>query len=152
MSAAMFDVGAEGIDTERLVADIQARVEEKRRSGIYTDARIARAERANLAHLRGDQDFLSFYLQCLREAVFVDINDFEIVERRARWSGLLVALKRTIWKLLKFYTYRLWSQQNQINGLMLSAVESADSSYRERMAALEKRVAELEAGRERRSS
>ena len=42
----------------------------------------------------------------------------EIYERRARFTKPLVVLKRAIWKLLKFYTYRLWSQQNQVNGLL----------------------------------
>ena len=67
-----------------------------------------------LQNLRDEEEFMEFYLGCLRDAVFVDINDFEIVERRQRFSRALVALKRSIWNLLKFYTYRLWSQQNLV--------------------------------------
>jgi hypothetical protein len=76
--------------------------------------------------------------------VFVDINDFEIVERRPVFGRLLVRLKRAIWKLLKFYTYRLWSQQNQVNGLLLAALEGLESSTQEKLRALEARLAELE--------
>lgn len=74
----MFEIGATGVDTAAIVADIRAAVAEKTARGVYTDPRIARAERTNLMNLRDEEHFLAFYLECLREAVFVDINDFEI--------------------------------------------------------------------------
>ena len=144
MSEALFTIGAEGVDAAAVVAEIRARVAANMERGVYTDVRVGRAERCNLANMKDEDNFLSFYLECLRDAVFVDINDFEIHERRTRFSGLLVRFKQTIWKLLKFYTYRLWSQQNQVNGLLLSALESSESRNREKMAALEARCAELE--------
>lgn len=137
-------IGADGIDVDRIVADVRAEVGRKIEAGAYDDAVIARAERTNLAHLTDDDQFFAFYLRCLRDAVFVDISDFDIRERRRHLSGLLVALKKTIWKLLKFYTYRLWSQQNQVNGLLVTAVEGLDEKYTERIEQLEKRVEELE--------
>ena len=143
-AAPIFEIGAEGIDTAAIVADIRATVERKMAAGDYTDPRIARAERANLDNLKDDEDFMTFYRDCLRDAFFVDINDFEIVERRARFRRPLVAFKRALWGLLRFYTYRLWSQQNQVNGLLLSALESADNRNREKLRELEERIAQLE--------
>jgi hypothetical protein len=138
-------MGAPGIDVDRLVADLQATVDRKMKAGVYADARVARAEKTNLVHLRGSDDFITFYLACLRDAVFVDISDFEIRERRRFLSPVLVAFKKTIWKLLKFYTYRLWSQQNQVNGLVVTALEGLEEQAGARIAALEKRIVELEA-------
>ncbi len=140
----LFQIHTPGVDVERLVRDIQASVQKKIDDGIYADARIARAERTNLANLRHQDDFIGFYLKCLRDAVFVDISDFEIRERRRGFAPLLVLLKKTIWGLLKFYTYRLWSQQNQINGLLVTAIEGLDEQYGEKVRKLEARVAELE--------
>ena len=140
----MFEVGAPGVDAERLVREIQAEADRKMEQGVYADARIARAERTNLVHLRNEEQFLGFYLQCLRDAVFVDISDFEIRERRRYLAPLLVRLKKVIWGLLKFYTYRLWSQQNQVNGLLVTAIEGLDEKYAARIKALEARIAELE--------
>jgi hypothetical protein len=77
----------------------------------------------------------------------VDIGDFEITERRKRFAPFLVRLKRVIWSLLRFYTYRLWSQQNDVNGLLLAAVEGVDQRYRDRLNELEARVAKLEQSR-----
>jgi len=136
-----FSIGAEGIDAEKIMAEIKAAVAGKTAQGAYRDVRVAQAERANLANLSDDESFLKYYLECLRNAVFVDINDFEIRERRSFGSVFFVALKKIIWNMLKFYTYRLWSQQNQINGLLVTAVESLDEKYRARCETLERRLA-----------
>ena len=138
------EIGAPGIDAGAIVDEIRATVERKRAEGAYADPRVARAEKSNLTNLQNDDDFFDFYMSCLRQAFVVDINDFAIVERRARLGKPLVVLKTLIWKLLKFYTYRLWTQQNQINGLLLSALESAEQKNRQRIKALETRLAHLE--------
>jgi hypothetical protein len=144
MTESLFEIGAPGIDTERVVREIRETVERKTREGLYSDARVARAERANLVNLRNQDDFLEFYMQCLSDAAFVDISDFEIRERRSGLAPLLKALKTVIWKLLKFYTYRLWSQQNQVNGLLVTAIESVDEKYRAKIQKLEGRIEALE--------
>jgi hypothetical protein len=138
-------IGAPGFDVASLVADLQATVDRKMADGVYADARVARAEKTNLIHLRDSDDFVTFYLTCLRDAVYVDIADFEIREQRRHFAKPLIAFKKTIWKLLKFYTFRLWSQQNQVNGLLITALESMEEQYAARIAALEKRIAALEA-------
>ncbi len=138
------EINAPGIDAAAIVKEIRATVERKRAEGAYADPLVARAERSNLTNLQSDDDFFDFYMSCLRQAFVVDINDFAIIERRARFGKLLVALKTSIWKLLKFYTYRLWTQQNQINGLLLSALESVEQKHRRSIHDLEKRIAELE--------
>ncbi|NQU40294.1 MAG: hypothetical protein HQ523_10115 [Lentisphaerae bacterium] len=140
-------IGAPGMNVAGIVAEIRASVERKRAEGAYADPRVARAEKSNLTNLQNDDDFFDFYMACLRQAFVVDINDFPIIERRPRLGKLLVALKRTIWNLLKFYTYRMWTQQNQINGLLLSALESSEQKHRTTVKALEARIAHLESER-----
>jgi len=144
MSECIFEINTAGVDADKIVREIQTAVEKKMAEGIYDDARIARSERLNLANLRNEEQFLGFYLRCLRDAVFVNISDFEIHERRKVLAPFLVAFKKTIWKLLKFYTYRLWSQQNEVNGLLVTAVETLDEKYAQKIKELEKRIDELE--------
>jgi hypothetical protein len=140
----LFVVQAPGVDVAGLLRDIEATVARKRADGVYDHAAADQADPARLAQLKNHDEFLAFYLKCLREASFVDISDFEIRERRRGLAPLLVRLKRGIWSLLKFYTYRLWSQQNQVNGLLVTAVENLDLKYEQKVAELEKRIAELE--------
>lgn len=142
-------LNVEGVDVEALVRDIREEVAQKRREGVYSDARIGRAERHNLMYMADSEELLRFYLGCLRDGVHVDINDFQIEDRRTGWQGKgLVKIKTVIWKLLKFYTFRMWHQQNQINGLMVTAIESSFQQYEKKIASLEKRIEELEQGRD----
>lgn len=145
MTQDLFEIGAPDIDTERIVREIQASVEDKTAQGLYPDEMIARAERHNLKHLQDHAAFVEYYMNCLRQAAYVDISDFEIRERRRGVGPLLVALKKSIWNLLRFYTYRLWSQQNQVNDLLVTGIEGVDRKQDEKRRDLERRVAELEA-------
>ncbi len=144
MSEPAFQIGADGVDAAAINAEIQAAVDARIASGAYADARIARAERLNLVNIRRDGSFITHYLRSLRDAVEVDISDFEIRERRARFAPVLVRLKKAIWGLLKFYTYRLWSQQNQVNGMLAAGLEGIDEQYAAKIRRLEERIAELE--------
>ena len=138
-------IGADGVDAKKIVEEILASVAEKRALGEYDDETVARAERYNLLSMKDDAEFLDRYLACLRQVVSVDINDFPIVERRGPLAPLAKAVKKVLWKLLKFYTYRLWSQQNQTNGVLLAALETMHRRHKEEVAALEARLAKLEA-------
>lgn len=144
MSTDPFVIGADGIDVDRVVEDIRRKVDAKMQAGAYADVQPSRTERYNLAAVQKEGDYFDLYMESLQDVVFVDINDFDIRERRAGMGPLLVLLKKTIWKLLKFYTYRLWSQQNQVNGLLLSTAQEIDRQYRDRIKKLEERVAFLE--------
>ena len=144
--AALFTAYAPGVDVEAVIRDIEQTVARKTEEGVYDDARVARAERSNLATLQDRDAFQDFYLKCLREVALVDISDFDIRERRRGLAPLLVKFKKVVWSVLKFYTYRLWSQQNQVNSLLVTAVESTDQKYADKIAALEKRIAALESG------
>lgn len=140
----MFTIHAAGVDTDAVVREVEDTVRAKMAAGNYADAKVGLMERANLSTLRDHDEFLAFYLSCLREATFVDISDFEIRERRRVFARLLVLMKKGIWNLLKFYTYRLWSQQNQVNGLLVTAVENVDKKYEQKIEALQKRLDALE--------
>ena len=144
MINSIFTIGADGIDTNKIVEDIQNIVAQKKEKGLYTDAQVARAEQTNLSNLKDDEEFFEFYIDCLKEAISIDISDFNILERRRFFSGFFVTIKRIIWKLMKFYTYRLWSQQNRSNGLLLGAIEGIDNRYRNKIKILEQRITNLE--------
>lgn len=137
-------IGADGIDVHALEERILSAVADKRARGVYDDEVVARAERNNLLLLQDDAQFMDQYLQCLASIVPVDINDFEIVERHGALAPVLVKVKTAIWKLLKFYTYRLWSQQNQTNGVLLAAVELMQRRHRAEISELKERIEALE--------
>ena len=137
-------IGADGIDVHKVEEEILAAVAAKRASGVYDDDLVSRAEENNLLTLKDDESFMERYLVCLRQIVPVDINDFEILERRSRLAPVSKAVKKVVWKMLKFYTYRLWSQQNQTNNVLLAAIEIMARRHKKEVAELRDRIAELE--------
>jgi hypothetical protein len=142
----IFDIGSsiENINAEDIVAQVQKKVEQNMDDGIYQDPMIAAAEKHRLINVKGIEDFTPYFMSCLKASINIDINDFEIVEKRSKFSKVLIKVKTIIWKSLKFYTYRMWSQQNYVNSLLLSALETVEQNHRIQIEALEKRIEELE--------
>jgi len=144
-------IRAEDVDAERIVAEIRETVRRKKAQGLYADPRVARAERLNLARPDSEDEFMETYLEALHAACLVDINDFPIEERRRWLTPLLVPLKRMIWKLLKFYTYRMWTQQNQVNSLLATGIEAVFQNHERKLAELRERLEHLEGSDARKS-
>lgn len=140
----MIHITAPGVDTDAVIRDIHASVKQKAEAGCYQSSGLGEPGRLAPLAFKDNAAFLAFYLENLRENAFVDIDDFEIVEKRPRFTRVLVRIKKTIWSMLRFYTYRLWSQQNQINGLLLAAIEGIHDQQNETISALEARIKALE--------
>ena len=49
-------------------------------------------------------------------------------------------LKKLIWKLLKFYTYRLFSQQKEFNCQVVNAITSLNKRWEEEIEEIKKRL------------
>ena len=144
-----FEIRADGIDVQAVMDEIRAVVERKRAAGAYDDDRIARAERLNIERLKDEDAFVDFYLESLHHIFMVDINDFPIRTHRGPMGTPIVLLKKTIWKLLKFYTYRLFTQQNQINGQVVGAVDGLNRKVNRRLQGIEERLDRIERALER---
>ena len=138
-------IGADGLDVEDIVRKIRERADMRRKRGDFDMNAIARAERFNLQNLTDDDEFFERYIDCLGIVFNVNINDYEIVEHRSFLAPFLKRFKKGIWKLLKFYTYHLWSQQNQVNKLFHSAIELIHRRESSRVRKMQERIDELEA-------
>ena len=146
MSENNLDIQAAGIDVNEIVLEIQREVAAKTASGEYNDALISQAERSNLFNMKDDDEFLDYYINCMSRASQVDIRAFEIPDPKGGPMGkALKKLKQSIWGLLKFYTYRMWTQQNQINSLVVNGITVVKDKLTENQDAQEKRISQLEA-------
>ncbi len=148
-------IGADGIDAEALVKELRRRSQARLENGEFDSSIALEAERFNLSAINDSTEFFTRYLKGIRPVTVVDINDWPIVEKRSsRFSPILVRMKKTIRSLLRFYTYRMWSQQNIANDVFytsISMLNERETSEIEKLTAkieaLEKRIAELEAER-----
>lgn len=147
-------IGNDGtIDAEAIVESIRKRAAERVKNGEYDLETLARAERFNISALKDNPEFFNGYLSAIHRVTQVNIGDWEIREKHGGIVGkLLIRLKKTIRSLLRFYTFRLWTQQNRANAIFHSSLsllaerESEDlAKANARIAELERRLAALEA-------
>lgn len=119
-----FEIHSSGVDLDSISRDISKRIKEKEESGVYHHYNLARIHTLELQDIEDEGDFLEYYLKAVGSTWAVDINDWEIVNKGGILGKPALLLKKIIWKLLKFYTYRLWSQQREFNAQIANTVNS----------------------------
>lgn len=139
-------IGTDGtVDAAAVVEAIRKRAAERVASGFYDMDAIAQAERYNLSALADNAAFFNAYLTSLHKITQVDIGDWEIRERRRSvFTPLLIRLKKAIRSLLRFYTYRLWSQQNRANAIFQSSIALVARRQSEEFDKINRRLDDLE--------
>ena len=139
----IFEIQTPGIDTEAIMATIRQRVEEKRHAGVYARYNLSAIKAIEMDNLKSDEAYLEYYLRTIWRAADIDLGDFEIPSKTPVIGKPVVLLKKVIWKLLKFYTFRLFSQQKDFNAKMVSVAEGINRKVDRRLAVLEDRVERL---------
>ena len=120
----IFEIGADGVDVKRVMRDIEERVARKKRAGVYDRYDLSRIASLELKNVKSEADFLDYSLKVIQQTWDIDIGDFPIYSKGGILGKPFVLLKKTIWKLLKFYTYRLFSQQKEFNCQITNAITS----------------------------
>ena len=130
------EIGADGADPDAVSEGIRRKVSEKEALGAYDDWQRDRNAFLEIKELRDDAELLGHLVKRMRKSCEIDINDFRIVSKGGPFGPLEVILKKTIWKLLKFYTYRMFMQQRAFNVQVVTALNSIWSRLRD----LEQRI------------
>lgn len=139
-----FRISTPGVDVEKAMEEIRRRVEEKRSQGVYRRYPLASLEPVETASLKSSREVYFYYLKSLIAAAEIDINDFEIECKRPVFGRPAVWLKKLIWKLLKFYTFRLFSQQKDFNARVALVLQGMENNHSRRLSELEARIKALD--------
>ncbi len=110
-----FSVAADGIDVDKIIEKIRERVEKKKATGVYDKYNLDNITKLEVAQAKSYEDFLRYYLKIIRRTYLLDIDDFEIPSKGGILGKPAVWLKKIVWNLLKFYTYRMFTQQREFN-------------------------------------
>ncbi|MBN1521974.1 MAG: hypothetical protein JW928_05510 [Candidatus Aureabacteria bacterium] len=141
-SEALFDIPSARVDTESIMNEIRKRIEEKEKAGIYDKYNLAKIHTLELMDIEDEKDFLEYYLKAIKSTWAIDINDWEIVSKGGTLGKPALLLKKIIWKLLKFYTYRLWSQQREFNVQIANTVNAINKKFDAEIEELRKEIKE----------
>lgn len=128
-----FEIKASDIDVSKIMQEIKDRVEKKKKEGVYDRYNLEQLVVKDVAELKTEKDFLKYYLELIQHTCDIDIGDFEIPSKGGFFGKPMAKFKRLIWVMLRFYTYRLFSQQKEFNFQLVNTIMS-----------LNKRIDELE--------
>lgn len=127
------NISSQAIDVDKIMQEIKDRIETKKREGIYNKYNLEELVAKDVGQLKTEKDFLNYYLELIQHTCDINIGDFDIPSKGGMFGKPVAKFKRLIWILLRFYTYRLFSQQKEFNFQLVNTIMS-----------LSKRIDELE--------
>ena len=131
----IFEIKDEKIDVQKIMEQIDKRVEEKKKTGVYDKYDLSRVSNLEIEKITDERDFLEYYLKVAKKTCDIDIGSFEIYSKGGILGKPAVWFKKIIWHCLKFYTYRLFNQQKefnvQITNVLISLNQKLDKSLGE---------------------
>jgi len=119
-----FDIQTDGVDTDDIMRRIRERIEQKRAAGVYDRYNLTGITRLEVAEAKSEEDFLRYSLKMLQRTHEIDIADFPIPNKGGPFGWLEVLVKKVLWYLLKFYTWRMWTQQREFNAQVVNTLRA----------------------------
>ena len=140
----VFKTRETSLDIEAVDREIHFQIKQRQELGVYEHYDLTKVTHLLLRDIRDPGEFFRQHLAAIVRSWAIDINDFEIIRKKEGILGNLeILLKKVIWKLLKFYTYRLFSQQREHNFQISNTVTLMEKHYREKLGSLEKELSLL---------
>jgi hypothetical protein len=138
-----YRIDAPALDAEALVREVRERVRRKEEEGGYEGYDTRGVTSLDYEKDLAEEDFLRYHLQVVERLSDVNYGDFDIVSKGGPFGRAEVFLKKIIWKLLRFYTYRLFSQQREFDCQVAEALQSHYRWSRQEIDRLTREVEEL---------
>lgn len=122
------------IDILSIYDEINKNISVRQEMGVYEHYDLSKMTHLYLQDVSGLDESYDLHLKTIKRSWAIDINDFEIPLRKKGVLGFFEkTIKKIIWKLLKFYTFRLFSQLREYNLQVSNAIQSMDKSFDQRL-------------------
>ncbi len=133
----IFEIRDSEINVDEIMGKIQANIEKRKKDGLYTEEKIAEAEKLKLSDIPKQEDFISHFIMTAGVLCTIDTDNYRLgippSLNRPVLGHMVLAAKEFIRRILRFHTRGVFNQQIEFNRHMVHLVEG-----------LYKRVAELE--------
>ena len=136
----VFEIRDDQIDVQKIMEKIDKKIEEKKKAGVYDKYDLSQINNLEIEKITDDRDFLEYYLKVIKQTYDIDIGDFEIHSKGGLLGKPVVWLKKIIWRFMKFYTYRLFSQQKEFNAQITNALISLNQKLDKSLAEINKKL------------
>ena len=144
----VFEVRDSEINVEEIMSKVRENIERRKKEGLYTEEKLAEAERLKIGDAPEQADFLRHYIKTARVLCNIDAEHYKFgippFLNRPILGHMVLAGKGFIRRFLRFHTRGVFGQQVEFNRHMVElAVGLAD-----RMEKLEKEVLSLKGRKE----
>lgn len=143
MSESFFKIENTSLDLQSIEKTIEERIAKKQKNGIYDNFNTLNGEGYDFLKISNNREFIDYYLNVIKRSWEIDVNDFEIPRKKGIKGKLELILKKIIWKCLKFYTYRIFTQQIEFNSQIKNTVAGIHAEFTPRIKQLEEEIALL---------
>jgi hypothetical protein len=130
------DIGADKTLAARALEETARKLEELEAAGVYSRHNLAQEEYSDLAQIQNNAGYVGHNLKIMKRSWDIDMGDFEIRHKGGLKGTLEYWTKKICWTLMKFYSFRMFTQTKAYN---LQAV-TALSSLSRRLDKIEKRL------------
>jgi len=118
------EIGADGVDVAAVVEDVRRAVEEKRARGLYAERGLDKLPVLEIKELKDNSEVLRSVVSSMDKSAMLDIGDFLIVSKGGVLGRLEASVKKALWKMLRFYTYRMFTQQREFNLQVVAVLDA----------------------------
>lgn len=122
----VFSIDLDDIDVGEILRAVKERVEKKKAVGVYDKYNLVGITKLEVSQAKSEEDFLRYRLKALLKSWEIDIGDFEIPSKGGILGRPAVWLKKLVWFLLKFYTFRMFTQQRDFNLQVVNTLQALD--------------------------
>ena len=123
----VFSIELDNVDVSEFVRAVRERVEKKKAAGASDKGNLVGITKLEVSQAKSEEDFLRYHLKALRKSWEIDIGDYEISSKGGIFGRPAVWLKKVLWFLLKFYTFRMFMQQRDFNLQVVNTLQALDT-------------------------
>ncbi len=136
------------LDLKKITEAIRVSIRERFDKGVYEHFDLSRVMSFQWQNIIGndrtgqniDDDTLPSCLDVLQHSWAIDINDYAIPHKNGPLGTLALQVKKILWKILRFYTYRLFYQQREFNSQTAHLLSQLHRDYQKKLDALQEDI------------
>ncbi len=130
------NIGADETLARKALEETAKKLKALEAAGVYNRNSLAQKEYAELTQIKTNAEYVEHNLKIMKRSWDIDIGDFEIRRKGGLKGTLEYWTKKTCWALMKFYSFRMFTQTKAYNLQAITAL----SSLNRRLDKIEKRL------------
>jgi hypothetical protein len=139
----IFEINDPEIDVQKIMARIGRAIEEKKKKGLYSEEKLAEAEKLKIKDSPDRNDFMKQCISTAEALSFIDLDNYRFgipaILNRPVLGHLVLTFKSVVRRFLRFHTRGVFHQQIEFNRQAVELVKWLN----ERVEGLESEIEKL---------